>query len=162
MKATLVLLVALALVCCKEEDSSIDTGFQVTVGIFRGMAKDDQAKCAAALTAGKDTIYQIIENAIAEIEAGKDIVTVIGNAVVKFIAIPNVMTECNILQFPALIKRLATKEGLKEVFQTCVERIDDIWNYGQQIIPAAKGKEYDNLGTAIGHILAIALKFNVN
>jgi len=46
--------------------------------------------------------------------------------------------------------------------QTCIDNIDEIYSYGEDIKAAFDEENYNAAAEAFGHILAIALDFTVN
>lgn len=140
----------------------VDEIYSAVVALFRGMAETDDATCAAAVLKGKEKILAIVDAAIEEAQAGADIQTVISNAVIKLMGVDGLVSECNVLAMPAIITKVTSKEGLVEIFQALIDNIDDVYDYGMQIKDAIGNKDYDAAAEALGHILSIALDFQVS
>ena len=139
-----------------------DDIYAAVVALFKGMAETEEAACSQVLINQKPKILEIVHEAIAEIEAGTDISTAMQNAVIKLMGVDGLISECNILAMPAIITKVTSKEGLVEIFQTCIDNIDEIYSYGEQIKAAFDEKDYNAAAEAFGHILSIALDFQVN
>ena len=152
----------LFLVSVKAQDTTEDTIYAAVVALFKGMAETEEAKCYGVLTNNKPKILEIINTAIDEAKAGTPIETVVQNAALKLMGIDGLISECNVLAMPAIITKFTTKEGLVEIFQTCIDNIDDIFSWGQKIKEGIQNKDYNAAAEALGHILSIALDFKVN
>ena len=154
----------LATVSCysKNGEIPVEQIYDVVVGLFKGMAQTEEARCAGVFTNQKTQILDIVYACIDEIKAGTEIATAIQNAALKLMQIEGLISECNILSMPSIITKFTTKEGLVEIFQTIIDNIDDVFAYGEQIKTAIENKDYPGAGEAFGHILAIALDFHVN
>ena len=165
MKASAIILLGFfVLSSCLEPSLNVDedTIFNAVVGLFKGMAKTEEARCSASITNGKTQILEIVHSCIEEIKAGTDIIKAIGSAGMKIMGVSGVMSDCNVLQMTSLIPKFTTKDGFLDVLNTMVSNIDTIWSYGEKIPTAITDKKYDEAAEAFGHIAAIALKFNVN
>ena len=154
--ALLVLL--FAAVCTIDEDEI----YSYVVSLFKGMAETDEAACAGVLVKQKDKILEIVHQAIDEINAGVDTSTALQNALIKLMGVDGLVSECNVLAMPAIITKVTSKDGLVEIFQTCIDNIDEIYSYGEDIKAAFDEENYNAAAEAFGHILAIALDFTVN
>ena len=139
-----------------------DDIYAAVVALFKGMAETEEATCSQVLVNQKSRILEIVHEAIAEIESGTDASTALQNALVKLIGVDGLVRECNVLAMPAIITKVTSKDGLVEIFQTCIDNIDDIYSYGEQIKAAFDEKDYNAAAEAFGHILSIALDFQVN
>ena len=148
--------------CFPIKEVPVEDIYNAVVGLFKGMAKTDEAKCAAVLTNQKTKILEIVYACIDEIKAGTEIATAIQNAALKLMGIDGLVSECNILAMPAIITKVTTKEGLVEIFQTLIDNIDEVFSYGEQMKAAIEKKDYPGAGEAFGHIFAIAFDFHVN
>jgi hypothetical protein len=76
--------------------------------------------------------------------------------------VDGLVSECNVLAMPAIITKVTSKDGLVDIFQALIDNIDDVYAYGENIKAAFDEKDYDAAAEAFGHILAIALDFQVN
>ena len=139
-----------------------DDIYAAVVALFKGMAETEEAACSQVLVNQKPKILEIVHEAIAEIEAGTDTSTAIQNAVIKLMGVDGLVSECNVLAMPAIITKVTSKDGLVDIFQTCIDNIDEIYSYGEQIKAAFDEKDYNAAAEAFGHILSIALDFQVN
>jgi len=126
------------------------------------MAETEEAACAQVLVNQKTRILEIVHETIDEINAGTDTNTAIQNAVIKLMGVDGLVSECNVLAMPAIITKVTSKDGLVDIFQTCIDNIDEIYSYGEQIKAAFDEKDYNAAAEALGHILSIAIDFQVN
>ena len=154
--ALLVLL--FAAVCTIDEDEI----YSYVVSLFKGMAETDEAACAGVLVKQKDKILEIVHQAIDEINAGVDTSTALQNALIKLMGVDGLVSECNVLAMPAILTKVTSKDGLVDIFQTCIDNIDDIYAWGEKIKEGIQNKDYNAAAEALGHILSIALDFKVN
>ena len=154
--ALLVLL--FAAVCTIDEDEI----YSYVVSLVKGMAETDEAACAGVLVKQKAKILEIVHQAIDEINSGVDTSTALQNALIKLMGVDGLVSECNVLAMPAIITKVTSKDGLVDIFQTCIDNIDEIYSYGEDIKAAFEGENYNAAAEAFGHILAIALDFTVN
>jgi len=139
-----------------------DEIYDMVVSFFRGMAETEEATCAGVLINQKTKIMEIVHAAIDEYKAGADIATVAQNAAVKLMGVDGLIGECNVLAMPAIITKFTSKEGLVEIFQTCIDNIDEIFAYGQEMEAAIKEQNYNLACEKGGHILSIAIDFQVS
>jgi len=84
------------------------------------------------------------------------------NAVIKLMGVDGLVSECNVLAMPAIVTKVTSKDGLVEIFQTLIDNIDDVYSFGESIKAAFDAKDYNAAAEALGHILSIALDFQVN
>ena len=154
--ALLVLL--FAAVCTIDEDEI----YSYVVSLVKGMAETDEAACAGVLVKQKSKILEIVHQAIDEINSGVDTSTALQNALIKLMGVDGLVSECNVLAMPAIITKVTSKDGLVDIFQTCIDNIDEIYSYGEQIKAAFDEKDYNAAAEAFGHILSIAIDFQVN
>ena len=151
-------LLLLASVCTITEDEI----YGYVVSLFKGLAETEEAACAAVLVKQKDRILQIVHEAIDEINAGTDTSTALQNALIKLMGVDGLVSECNVLAMPAIITKVTSKDGLVDIFQTCIDNIDEIYSHGEDIKAAFDAEDYNAAAEAFGHILAIAIDFQVN
>ena len=155
----------LAIVSCKGlrlKEVPVDDIYAAVVALFKGMAETEEATCAGVLVNQKDKILEIVYAAIDEVKAGTEVGTAVQNAVIKLMGVDGLVSECNVLAMPAIITKVTSKEGLVDIFQTLIDNIDDVFSYGEDIKAAFDAKDYNAAAEAFGHILAIALDFQVN
>ena len=146
----------------KLREVPVDDIYAAVVALFKGMAETDEATCSAVLVKQKEPILKIVYEAIDEIEAGADTSTVLQNAVIKLMGVDGLVSECNVLAMPAIITKVTSKEGLVDIFQALIDNIDEVYSYGEDIKAAFDEKDYNAAAEAFGHILSIALDFQVN
>ena len=159
------LVLLLAIVSCKNlglKEVPVDDIYAAVVALFKGMAEIEEATCAGVLVNQKDKILEIVYAAIDEVKAGTDVSTAIQNAAIKLMGVDGLVSECNVLAMPAIITKVTSKEGLVDIFQTLIDNIDEVYSYGEEIKAAFDTKDYNAAAEAFGHILAIALDFQVN
>ena len=143
-------------------DVPIDTIYDAVVAFAKGMAETEEATCAGVLEKHKDEIIKIVQDAIDEVKAGTDISVAIQNAALKLMGIDGFVAECNILALPAVVTKITSKEGLVEIFQTAIDNIDSIYDWGQKAFEALKNKDYNTAAFNGGKILSTVLDFHVN
>ena len=151
-------LLLLASVCTITEDEI----YSYVVSLFKGMAETEEATCSGVLVKQKDRILEIVHEAIDEINAGTDTSTALQNALIKLMGVDGLVSECNVLAMPAIITKVTSKEGLVDIFQSCIDNIDDIYSFGEDIKAAFDAEDYNAAAEAFGHILSIAIDFQVN
>lgn len=151
-------LLLLASVCTITEDEI----YSYVVSLFKGMAETEEATCAEVLVKQKTRILEIVHEAIDEINAGTDTSTALQNALIKLMGVDGLVSECNVLAMPAIITKVTSKEGLVDIFQSCIDNIDDIYSFGEDIKAAFDAEDYNAAAEAFGHILSIAIDFQVN
>ena len=161
-KFILVLLLATSCLNFKLREIPEDDIYAAVVALFRGMAETDEATCSAVFEKQKEPILKIVHEAIDEIEAGADTSTVLQNAVIKLMGVDGLVSECNVLAMPAIITKVTSKDGLVDIFQALIDNIDEVYSYGEDIKAAFDEKDYNAAAEAFGHILSIALDFQVN
>ena len=161
-KFFLVLLLAVSCSCFGLREVPVDDIYAAVVALFRGMAETDEATCAGVLETQKDKVLEIVYAAIDEVKAGADVSTAAQNAVIKLMGVDGLVSECNVLAMPAIITKVTSKDGLVDIFQALIDNIDDVYAYGENIKAAFDEKDYNAAAEAFGHILAIALDFQVN
>ena len=155
----------LAIVSCKGlrlKEVPVDDIYNAVVALFRGMAETEEATCSDVLVKQKDKVLEIVYAAIDEVKAGTDVSTALQNALIKLLGVDGFVSECNVLAMPAIITKVTSKEGLVDIFQTLIDNIDDVFSYGEDIKAAFDVSDYNAVAEALGHILAIALDFQVN
>ena len=139
-----------------------DDIYAAVVALFKGMAETEEAACAGVLVKQKDKILEIVHAAIDEIQSGVDTNTALQNALIKLMGVDGLVSECNVLAMPAIITKVTSKDGLVDIFQTCIDNIDEIYSHGEDIKAAFDEKDYNAAAEAFGHILSIALDFQVS
>ena len=161
-KFILILLLATSCLNIKIREVPEDDIYAAVVALFKGLAETDEAACAGVLVKQKEPILKIVHEAIDEIQAGVDTSTAIQNAVIKLMGVDGLVSECNVLAMPAIITKVTSKEGLVDIFQALIDNIDEVYSYGEDIKAAFDEKDYNAAAEAFGHILSIALDFQVN
>ena len=152
-------------VSCKNlklKEVPVDDIYAAVIALFRGMAETEEATCAGVLENHKNEILEIVYAAIDEVKAGTEVSTAVQNAVIKLMGVDGLVSECNVLAMPAIITKVTSKEGLVDIFQTLIDNIDEVYSHGEDIKAAFDAKDYNAAAEAFGHILAIALDFQVN
>ena len=163
MNKFFVLLLALTAVSSfRLKEVPVDDIYAAVVALFKGMAETEEATCSQVLVNQKPKILEIVYAAIDEVKAGAEIETAIQNAAIKLMGVDGLVSECNVLAMPALINKFTTEDGLIEIFQTLIDNIHEVYSYGEQIRDGIKNKDYNAAAEALGHILSIALDFQVN
>ena len=161
-KFLVVLLLIGSCLTIRLRDVPVDTIYEAVVSLFKGLADNDEYRCAGVLEDHKDEILDIVNTAIDEVKSGTPLADALQEAAVKLMAVDGFVTECNALAMPAIITKLTTKDGLVEVFQAAIDNIDTIYDYGTNIADAIKNQDYNTAAENLGKILAIVLDFHVN
>ena len=161
-KFLVILLLASSCLNFKLREVDEDAIYEAVVSLFRGMAETDEQACAGVLVKQKDKIMVIVHAAIDEINSGVEVSTALQNALIKLMGVDGLVSECNVLAMPAIITKVTSKDGLVEIFQTLIDNIDEVYSYGEDIKAAFDDSNYNAAAEAFGHILSIALDFQVN
>ena len=161
-KFLVILLLAASCLNFKLREVDEDAIYDAVVSLFRGMAETDEQACAGVLVKQKDKIMVIVHAAIDEINSGVDVSTALQNALIKLMGVDGLVSECNVLAMPAIITKVTSKDGLVDIFQALIDNIDEVYSYGEDIKAALDDSDYNAAAEAFGHILAIALDFQVN
>ena len=161
-KFLVILLLAASCLNFKLREVDEDAIYDAVVSLFRGMAETDEQACAGVLVKQKDKIMVIVHAAIDEINSGVDVSTALQNALIKLMGVDGLVSECNVLAMPAIITKVTSKDGLVDIFQALIDNIDEVYSYGEDIKAALDDSDYNSAAEAFGHILAIALDFQVN
>ena len=161
-KFLVILLLAASCLNFKLREVDEDVIYEAVVSLFRGMAETDEQACAGVLVKQKDKIMVIVHAAIDEINSGVDVSTALQNALIKLMGVDGLVSECNVLAMPAIITKVTSKDGLVDIFQALIDNIDEVYSYGEDIKAALDDSDYNSAAEAFGHILAIALDFQVN
>ena len=128
--------------------------------LFKGMAKTEEAKCSTVIINEKERITKIIYEAIDDYYT-KDLNTAIQVAIIKLVDSDDLVDECNVLGMISLMGKISTKDGIVGVFQNIIDNMNDIYSYGEQIKAAFDEKNYNNMAEYFGHIISLAINFNV-
>ena len=161
-KFLVILLLAASCLNFKLREVDEDAIYDAVVSLFRGMAETDEQACAGVLVKQKDKIMVIVHAAIDEINSGVDVSTALQNALIKLMGVDGLVSECNVLAMPAIITKVTSKDGLVDIFQALIDNIDEVYSYGEDIKAALDDSDYNAAAEAFGHILSIALDFQVN
>ena len=161
-KFLVILLLAASCLNFKLREVDEDAIYDAVVSLFKGMAETDEQACAGVLVKQKDKIMVIVHAAIDEINSGVDVSTALQNALIKLMGVDGLVSECNVLAMPAIITKVTSKDGLVDIFQALIDNIDEVYSYGEDIKAALDDSDYNAAAEAFGHILAIALDFQVN
>ena len=140
----------------------VDLLFEVFSSLFKGMAKTEEAKCSAVILNEKDRITKIINEAIDDYNNGKGLNVAIQVAIIKLVDSDELVDECRVLAMEPIIGRILTKDGIVDIFQNIIDNMSDIYSYGEQIKAAFDEKDFNKMAESLGHILSLALNFNVN
>ena len=151
----------LATVSCLTDEQT-DKIYSYVVSVFRGMAETEEATCAQVLENHKDQVLDIVLTAVEEVKGGKDVQQAISDAVIKLLGVDGLVSECNVLAMPAIYTKVTSKDGLVEIFQALIDNIDDVYSYGEKAKDAVSDKDYNTAFEYLGHILSLALDFQVN
>ena len=159
-KLGLFFLLLAAVSCLKDEQT--DKIYSYVVSVFRGMAETEEATCAQVLENHKDEVLEIVLAAVEEVKQGTDVQQAVTNAVIKLMGVDGLVSECNVLAMPAIYTKVTSKDGLVEVFQALIDNIDEVYAYGEKAKDAVSDKDYNTAAEYLGHIISIALDFQVN
>ena len=109
----------------------------------------------------KERIIKIINEAIDDYNSGKGLNVAIQVAVIKLVDSDELVDECNILAMEPVMGKITTKDGIVEIFQNIIDNMSDIYSYGEQLKAAFDEKNYNSMAESLGHIISLALNFNV-
>ena len=138
-----------------------DLIFNLFSSFFKGMAKTEEAKCSNVMLNEKERITKIINEAIDDYNSGKGLNVAIQVAVIKLVDSDELVDECNVLAMQPVMGKIATKDGIVEVFQNIIDNMSDIYSYGEKLKTAFDEKDYNTMAECVGHLLSLALNFNV-
>ena len=141
---------------------SEDEIYSIVVSLFKGMAKAEESECASVFINQKEKILEIIHIMIDDLNSGIDSNVAIQNCAIRLVGVEGLVNACNVLGMPPIFTKITSKDGLVDIFQICIDNIDDIFLYVEQIYDAFGNKDYNAVAEAFGHILTIALDFQVN
>ena len=161
-KFLVVLLLIGSCLSIKFREIPVDDIYAAVVSLFRGMAETEEATCAGVLVNQKPKILEIVYAAIDEVNAGTEVSVALQNAVIKLMAVDGLVSECNVLAMPAIYTKVTSKDGLVDIFQAAIDNIDEIYDYGLKMKDALSDKDYNLAAENFGHILSLALDFQVS
>ena len=145
----------------KLREIPVDLVFQLFSSFFKGMAKTEEAKCSNVMLNEKERIIKIINEAIDDYNSGKGLNVAVQVAVIKLVDSDELVDECNILAMEPVMGKIATKDGIVEVFQNIIDNMAEIYSYGEKLKPAFDAKDYNSIAEYLGHMIALALNFHV-
>ena len=139
----------------------VDLIFNLFSSFFKGMAKTEEAKCSNVMLNEKERITKIINEAIDDYNSGKGLNVAIQVAIIKLVDSDELVDECNVLAMEAVMGKITTKDGIVEVFQNIIDNMSDIYSYGEKLKAAFDEKDYNTMAECVGHMISLALNFNV-
>ena len=157
----LLLLLISSASCLKLREIPVDLVFELFSSFFKGMAKTEEAKCSNVMLNEKERIIKIINEAIDDYNNGKGLNVAIQVAVIKLVDSDELVDECNILAMEPVMGKITTKDGIVEIFQNIIDNMSDIYSYGEKLKAAFDEKNYNSMAESLGHIISLALNFNV-
>ena len=130
------------------------------VGIFKGLDKYKNNKCAKIIENNFDEIREIIitfskENEVNDVIKG--IMTLIG----ELYSIPNLINHCNFVKLIDVAKLFMSKEGANEILINVSDNINDLLNNFNELITSFGEGDFENSGYNLGMIIKIILGFYV-
>ena len=132
------------------------------VGLFKGLDKYKNNKCAKVIENNFDEIKEIIitfknneDNQDNEII--KKIISLIG----ELYSIPNLINHCNFVKLIDVAKTLMSKEGANEILINVSDNINDLLNNFNELITSFGEGDFENSGYNLGIIIKIILGFYV-
>ena len=141
------------------EESVIDTIYDMLIHVAKGMTKDGTTKCADLLGRDKDKILDLIQKIMKDFAEGTDFFKIIEKYSSSISEIdPNIMTDCNVLAFINLFKKITEASTIKEIGQTIKTKSEQIYNLINKIM----NSESDDAMKDLGSILSIILNIFVN
>ena len=132
-------------------------------GILDGLTKEgEKGLCKADVIKDKEEIIKIVQDVIAALKEGKDIMEVLSQAVIKLLGMADLLTDCRLFNLVTVIKTIMTQEGIDALVKRVTENLSTLLVQVQNIITSVLGKDFAKAGTAIGTILKVVLDFYVN
>ena len=130
------------------------------VGIFKGLDKYKNNKCAKVIENNFDEIKEILitfnkENEVNDII--KSIMTLMG----ELYSIPNLINHCNFVKLIDVAKTLMSKEGANEILINVSDNINDLLNNFNELITSFGEGNFENSGYNLGVIIKKILGFYV-
>ena len=130
------------------------------VGIFKGLDKYKNNKCAKVIENNFDEIKEILitfnkENEVNDII--KSIMTLMG----ELYSIPNLINHCNFVKLIDVAKIFMSKEGANEILINVSDNINDLLNNFNELITSFGEGDFENSGYNLGVIIKKILGFYV-
>ena len=130
------------------------------VGIFKGLDKYKNNKCAKVIENNVDEIKEILitfnkENEVNDII--KSIMTLMG----ELYSIPNLINHCNFVKLIDVAKIFMSKEGANEILINVSDNINDLLNNFNELITSFGEGDFENSGYNLGVIIKKILGFYV-
>lgn len=136
--------------------------YPVLVGVFKGMAKTDEAKCSVIWDENQRTVKALFKDLLQNIKDGKDIGEAFQKFLLDLLELPDIAVHCKLIELANLVQKFVTKEGLAIILRNIIENFDVIWDNIIQIGPNFDEKKYLEGGYNIGKIVSIAFQFWVD
>ena len=130
------------------------------VGIFKGLDKYKNNKCAKVIENNYDEIKEIIitfKNNNDASEVIKTIMSLIG----ELYSIPNLINHCNFVKLIDVAQTLMSKEGANEILINVSDNISDLLNNFDELITSFGEGDFENSGYNLGLIIKKILGFYV-
>ena len=130
------------------------------VGIFKGLDKYKNNKCAKVIENNYDEIKEIIitfKNNNDASEVIKTIMSLIG----ELYSIPNLINHCNFVKLIDVAQTLMSKEGANEILINVSDNISDLLNNYDELITSFGEGDFENSGYNLGVIIKKILGFYV-
>ena len=130
------------------------------VGIFKGLDKYKNNKCAKVIENNFDEIKEILitfnkENEVNDII--KSIMTLMG----ELYSIPNLINHCNFVKLIDVAQIFMSKEGANEILINVSDNINDLLNNFNELITSFGEGDFENSGYNLGVIIKKILGFYV-
>ena len=154
----LILIISISSILSISEDEI----YSIVVSIFKGLSKNEPSDCEGVFINQKEKILDIVHIAIDDIKSGVEMNVAIQNLAIRLVGVEGLVNACNVLGMPPIFTKIISKDGLVDILQVCIDNIDEIFAYGEQIKEGLSSKDYNAAAEAFGHILTIALDFQVN
>lgn len=160
MKILYLLTIFFISITCKNDEPT--DPYPVVVGIFKGMAKTDEAKCSIIWDENERKVKALFLDLIQSIKDGKDIGEAFQKFLLDLLELPEIAVHCKLIELANLVQKFVTKEGLAIILKNIIDNFDMVWDNIIKIGPNFDEKKFLEGGYNIGKIIATAFQFWVD
>ena len=142
-----------------QDPELVDKYYDYLVEALKGFSKDGKNSCSNFFAVNRNEVVQLVKNAMAEMQAGSDLLTV----AIKYVGLlinldSSVATTCNLFGILPLLNKFSSAEEIKGIGERISSNSKEIY----QLIQSVKSVEgLKNKMQYFGKILALVLNFYV-
>ena len=156
-KFTLILVFFL-LVNLSQSADKTDMIYEIVTEIARGMSSTGEGRCAKVLTDSKDELLAKFEKLKKDLEAGKQLSSLMISLGIELLGIKGMTTDCKIMDFLTVYTDVTTVDGIKKIALNIKKNAEKIAEYASSM-KSATG--LSNKMVFVGKILSLALNKSV-